>query len=251
VVEAVISVADLHKSYKRVRAVDGVCLAVRGGEAYGLLGPNGSGKSTTMHALVGIVRPTGGTATICGFDSRSLEARRLLGFVPDDLGMPETLSGWEFLDFVRGLYGVRDRSRAEILTRVLGLEGALGRLIEEYSHGMKKKLRVVAALVHEPRALVLDEPFGGLDPEAVINLKRLISVEKNKGTAVFVATHDLLAAQHYCDRIGILSDGALVAEGTVDRLFERFGSDSLEEVFLKASGLLDRSREVETCLQHL
>jgi ABC-2 type transport system ATP-binding protein len=116
---------------------------------------------------------------------------------------------------------------------------------------MKKKLRLAAALLHGPKALVLDEPFGGLDPEAVINLKRLISSEKEKGTAVFVATHDLLAAQHYCDRIGILSDGALVAEGTTDQLFERFGSDSLEEVFLKASKLLDRSREVETYLQHL
>jgi ABC-2 type transport system ATP-binding protein len=251
VVEAVISVADLHKSYKNVRAVDGVSLEVRGGEAYGLLGPNGSGKSTTLHALVGIVKPTGGTATISGFDSRSLEAKRLLGFVPDDLGMPETLSGREFLDFVRSLYGVLDRSRAEILTRVLGLEGSLGRLIEEYSHGMKKKLRVVAALLHEPEAFVLDEPFGGLDPEAVINLKRLISSEKQRGTAVFVATHDLLAAEHYCDRIGILSDGALVAEGTTDELFERFGTGSLEEVFLKASKLLGRSREVETYIQHL
>ena len=250
-VEALISVTDLRKSYKEVRAVDGVSLEVRGGEAYGLLGPNGSGKSTTLHALVGIVRPSGGTATISGFDSRSLEAKSLLGFVPDDLGMPETLTGGEFLDFVRSLYGVRDRTRAEILTRILGLEDALGRLVEEYSHGMKKKLRVVAALVHEPKALVLDEPFGGLDPEAAINLKRLISSEKKKGTAVFVATHDLLSAEHYCDRIGILSDGALVAEGTRDQLFERFDSDSLEEVFLKASRLLDRSREVETYLQHL
>jgi ABC-2 type transport system ATP-binding protein len=251
VVEAVISVTDLHKSYKNLRAVNGVSLEVRGGEAYGLFGPNGSGKSTALHALVDIVRPTGGTTTICGFDSRSPEAKRLLVLVPDELGMPETLSGGEFLDFVRSLYGVRDRSRAEVLVRVLGLEGALGRLIDEYSHGMKKKLRVVAALLHGPRVLVLDEPFGGLDPEAVINLKRLISSEKEKGTAVFVATHDLLAAQHYCDRIGILSDGMLVAEGTTDQLFERFGSDSLEEVFLKASKLLDRSREVETYLQHL
>jgi ABC-2 type transport system ATP-binding protein len=251
VVEAVISVADLRKSYREVRAVNGVSLEVRGGEAYGLLGPNGSGKSTILHALVGIVRPTGGASTISGFDSRTLEARRLLGFVPDDLGLPETLSGGEFLDFVRGLYGVRDRSRAEVLTRVLGMEGALGRLIEEYSHGMKKKLRMVAALLHGPEALVLDEPFGGLDPEAVINLKRLISSEKRKGTAVFVATHDLLAAEHYCDRIGILSDGALVAEGTTNQLFDRFGTDSLEEVFLKASRLLDRSREVENYLQHL
>jgi ABC-type multidrug transport system ATPase subunit len=130
VVEAVISVTDLRKSYKKVRAVNGVSLEVRGGEAYGLLGPNGSGKSTTLHALVGIVRPTGGTATICGFDSRSVEAKSLLGFVPDDLGMPETLSGGEFLDFVRTLYGVGDRSRAEILTKVLGLEGALARQVD-------------------------------------------------------------------------------------------------------------------------
>lgn len=247
----VVRVDQLRKSYRGVEAVRGVSFEVGGGEIYGLLGPNGSGKSTTLHALVDIIRPTSGYLEVCGHRSSTLQAKRLFGFIPDDLSMPETLSGGEFLLFVRRLYGVETTSRMEALIEIFGLRGALHRLIEEYSHGMKKKLQITASLLHSPRALILDEPFRGLDPETVINLKRLLSIERGRGAGLLVATHDLSIAQRHCDRIGIISEGRVVAEGAVDELLGRFDTDSLEEVFLRASGLLDKRNGLEKYFSHL
>jgi ABC-2 type transport system ATP-binding protein len=247
----VIRVEGLRKRYRDVEAVRGVSLEVGGGEIYGLLGPNGSGKSTTLHALVGIIQPTSGELEVCGHRSETLQAKATFGFVPDDLSMPETLSGEEFLTFIKRLYRVEDRGRMDALIEIFGLREALHRLIEEYSHGMKKKLQITASLLHAPKALILDEPFRGLDPEAVINLKQLLSIEKRKGVGLFVATHDLLMAQQYCDRIGIISEGRIVAEGSVNELLKRFDAASLEEVFLKASGLLDKRSRLEEHFEHL
>ncbi len=247
----VLRVDQLRKRYRGVEAVRGVSFEVKGGEIYGLLGPNGSGKSTTLHALVGIIQPTSGDLEVCGHRSHTTRAKHLFGFIPDDLSMPETLSGEEFLTFIRRLYGVDDKGRMDALIEIFGLREALHRLIEEYSHGMKKKLQITASLLHNPKALVLDEPFRGLDPEAVINLKQLLSIEKGRGTGLLVATHDLLMAQRYCDRIGIISEGRVVAEGAVDELLGRFGTNSLEDVFLRASGLLDKRSRLEKHFEHL
>jgi ABC-2 type transport system ATP-binding protein len=247
----IIRVVKLRKRYRDTEAVRGVSLEVGGGEIYGLLGPNGSGKSTTLHALVGIIRPTSGELEVCGHRSGTIRAKASFGFIPDDLSMPETLSGEELLTFIKRLYRVEDESRTEALVEIFGLREALHRLIEEYSHGMKKKLQITASLLHNPRALILDEPFRGLDPEAVINLKQLLSIEKRKGTGLLVATHDLLMAQHYCDRIGIISEGTVVAEGSVNELLKRFDSGSLEDVFLRASGLLDKRGRLEEHFEHL
>jgi ABC-2 type transport system ATP-binding protein len=247
----VLEISHLHKKYGGVEAVRDVSFEVRGGEIYGLLGPNGSGKSTTLHSLVGIVRPTSGDLEVCGHPADTLEAKRLFGFVPDDLGVPEALSGGEFLTFVRRLYRAEDETRLDALVEIFDMRGALHKLIEEYSHGMKRKLQIIAALAHGPRALIMDEPFRGLDPEATMNLKHLVSTERARGRAVLVATHDLLMAQHYCDRIGIISRGEVVAEGAVRELLSRFGTGSLEDVFLKASGLIDRKNEIEQYFDHL
>lgn len=247
----VLRVDQLRKSYRGVEAVRGISFEVRGGEIYGLLGPNGSGKSTTLHALVDIIQPTSGHLEVCGHRSSTIEAKHLFGFIPDDLSMPETLSGREFLAFIRRLYGVKDKGRMDALIEIFVLREALPRLIEEYSHGMKKKLQITASLLHGPKALILDEPFRGLDPEAVINLKRLLSIEKERGTGLLVATHDLSMAQRYCDRIGIISKGELVTEGAINELLGRFDTDSLEEVFLRASGLLDKRSGLEKHFGHL
>ncbi|HSL00825.1 MAG TPA: ABC transporter ATP-binding protein [Rubrobacteraceae bacterium] len=247
----VLRVGHLRKSYRGVDAVRDISFEVRDGEIYGLIGPNGSGKSTTLHALVDIIQPTSGCLEVCGHRASTIRAKQLFGFVPDDLDMPETLSGGEFLAFIRRLYGVTDTGRMDALIEIFGLREALHRLIEEYSHGMKKKLQITASLLHYPRALILDEPFRGLDPEAAISLKRLLSIERARGTGLLAATHDLSMAQRYCDRIGIISGGDLVAEGAVPELLGRFDTDSLEEVFLRASGLLDKRSGLEEHFGHL
>lgn len=247
----VLEVERLRKDYRGVQAVREVTFRVESGEIYGLIGPNGSGKSTTLHSIVGIVRPTSGRIGICGFPADTAEAKVRLGFVPDDLDMPVALTGREFLDFVRRLCRGEDGDRPRALVEVFGLRDSLGRLIEEYSHGMKKKLHIIAALAHGPRVVVLDEPFRGLDPEAAINLRRLLGREKAGGASVLLATHDLLMAQQDCDSIGIISGGEMVAQGPVGKLLEDFGSDSLDDVFLKASGLLGRKRELERHFEHI
>jgi ABC-2 type transport system ATP-binding protein len=250
-VRPVLRIDRLRKSYGDLEAVRGISFEVGGGEIYGLLGPNGSGKSTTLHALVGIIRQTSGDLEVCGYKSHTVRAKHLFGFVPDDLSMPETLSGAEFLDFIRRLYAVEKSVRLDALIEIFGLSETLHRLIEEYSHGMKKKLQIAASLLHNPRALILDEPFRGLDPEAAISLKRLLSLERERGTGLLVATHDLPLAQRYCDRIGVIAEGRIVAEGAVNELLGRFETDSLEEVFLRASGLLERRSGLERHFEHL
>ncbi len=244
--KSVLTIDHLHKSYKNIEAVKDLSLEVQSGEVYGLLGPNGSGKSTTLHSIVGMVRPSSGTISIDGHHADSIGAKRVFGFVPDDVGMPESLTGREYLTFVRRLYGIGDAARAEALVEIFDIGPALGRLIEEYSHGMKKKLQIAAALVHDPELLILDEPFRGLDPEAVINLKHLISIEKERGTGILIATHDLLMAQHYCDRVAVISKGRIAVEDSVPALLLEYGTGSLEDVFLRASGLIDRRDEIES-----
>lgn len=246
-----LKVDRLRKNYKGVEAVKDVSFRVEGGETYGLLGPNGSGKSTTLHSIVGVVQPTSGSLEVCGYPADTVRAKERLGFVPDDLSMPEALTGREFLAFVQRLYREDNEGRARALVEIFGLRGALGRLIEEYSHGMKKKLQIVAALAHSPRVAILDEPFRGLDPEAAINLRHLLANEKARGCGILIATHDLLMARQDCDLIGIISEGKMVIQGPVEALLRDFETDSLEDVFLRASGLLDRRKEIEKHFKHL
>lgn len=246
-----LKVNQLRKSYRGVEAVKDVSFLVKGGETYGLLGPNGSGKSTTLHSIVGIVQPTSGSLEVCGYPADTVRAKEQLGFVPDDLSMPEALTGQEFLAFLQRLYGAENEGRTQALVEIFGLRDALGRLIEEYSHGMKKKLQIAAALAHSPQVVILDEPFRGLDPEAAINLRHLLVNEKARGSAILIATHDLLMAQQDCDSIGIISEGNMVVQGPVEALLRNFETDSLEDVFLRASGLLDRRKDLEKYFEHL
>lgn len=246
-----LKVDRLCKDYRGLEAVKDVSFRVEGGETYGLLGPNGSGKSTTLHSITGVVRPTSGSLEVCGYPADTVEAKERLGFVPDDLSMPETLTGREFLTFVQRLYGAENEGRSRALVEIFGLREALGRLVEEYSHGMKKKLQIVAALAHGPKVVILDEPFRGLDPEAAINLRHLLASEKARGTGILIATHDLLMARQDCDSIGIISGGKMVVQGSVEALLRDFATGSLEDVFLRASGLLDRRKELEEYFEHL
>src|SRR6266542_2258678 len=232
-----LDVERLVKRYRNLTAVAGVSFSVHRGETCGLLGPNGSGKSSTLHAVVGVVPPSDGRVRIAGHPADSPAAKRHLGFVPDDLRLPAGLTGAELLALVERLQPAADRSLMDFLVDLLGLGTALSRLVGEYSHGMQRKLQLVAALLHRPELLVLDEPFLGLDPEAALVLR-----------AVLIATHDLLAAERYCDQVVILSEGRVVAEGPPDGLLARYGASSLEGVFLVATGLKERVQAARTRL---
>ncbi len=233
-----IEVRRLVKSYGRVRAVDDVSFEVTGGEVVALLGPNGAGKSTTIKAITGLLRPTGGAVSVGGHDLEHspLAAKALLGYVPDRPYLYQKLTGRELLRFLARLRRVPEgESRAEGWLRRFGLERSANELIETYSHGMRQKLTFAAALLHDPPALVIDEPMVGLDPRAARDVRQLMRARADEGGAVLLTTHSMDVAEAVADRVLLLHLGRVVASGSMDDLRARVGSDdaSLEAIFLQ------------------
>jgi ABC-2 type transport system ATP-binding protein len=235
----VIEISDLVKRFGRKVAVDGLSLRVEPGEIFAILGPNGAGKTTTMKIMAGLLRPTSGSARIGGFDtvSQSVESKRLLAYIPDEPYLYDKLTGREFMYFVGDLYGmtrseIDDRSRD--LIEVFEMGSYLDELAEGYSHGMKQRVVVSAALLHRPKALVIDEPTVGLDPRSSRHMRELLRrLARENGSAVFMSTHVLPVAEQLADRVGIMDRGRLLACATPGEIKGMAGSESLEETFLK------------------
>ena len=217
------------------RAVDGLSLVVRAGEIYGFIGHNGAGKSTTIRAVCGVMDFDGGSIRVAGHDVRAqaLEAKRRMAYLPDNPEPYPFMTGAQFISLTADLYGVGARERAARAQRyaaLFGMEKSLGELAGAYSHGMKQKLMLIAALVHQPSLLVLDEPFVGLDPEASFRLKEVMRALCAQGSAIFFSTHVLEVAEKLCSRVGILRAGRLIAEGTPEEIGQ---GRSLEDVFME------------------
>jgi len=240
--DILIETLDLAKRFGDKVAVDKVNLQVRAGEIFGFLGPNGAGKTTTIKMIVGLLQPTSGAVRVAGHDVQTepLAAKAASGFVPDAPNLYTKLSARELLHFVGELYDVEPvmvERRIEELLRLFDLTAAADDLIDSYSHGMRQKVSLAAALVHDPRVLVLDEPTVGLDPKSARLIKDLLRQLAQRGAAVFLSTHILEIAERMCDRIGIINRGALVAVGTMDELRAMGqGTSSLEDIFLSLTG---------------
>jgi ABC-2 type transport system ATP-binding protein len=246
-----LAVDQVSKRFRDLWAVDRVSFRVRPGETFGLLGPNGSGKSTTLHMVTGLLRPTSGAIRLCGVAVGSKESRRHLGFAPDDLPLPVALTGEEYLALHRRLRG-EESDRADLaIAEALGLAGHLDKLLGEYSHGMKRKLQLTAALSHRPNLLVLDEPYRGLDPESSALLRSTLNVFTSRGGSVVVATHDMLRAELGCDEVAILHRGRVAVVGAPELLCAQFGVAGLEEVFLISTGIRELQRERAEALNEL
>jgi len=235
-----IELHGLTKRFGDLVAVDHLDLTVQPGELFGFLGPNGAGKTTTIKMCTGLLTPTEGTALIAGHDIRrdGTAARALIGYVPDTPNLYHKLTGREFVRFVADIYRVdparRERRLAELL-EMLGLTEAADELIETYSHGMKQKTVLAAALIHDPKVLFLDEPTQGLDPRSARLVKEVLRALCQRGATVFMSTHILEVAERICDRVGIIYKGRLVALGTMEEL--RHGADqTLEDIFLEVTG---------------
>ena len=216
------------------RAVNGLSLRVRPGEIYGFIGHTGSGKSTTIRAVCGVMDFDGGTITVDGMDVRTqaLACKQRIAYIPDNPDLSEFMTGKQYIALIADLYGVAQAERDELTARyaaLFGMQDSLGELIGAYSHGMKQKTALIAALVHRPRLMVLDEPFVGLDPEASFHLKAVMRELCDAGSAIFFSTHVLEVAQKLCDRVAIIRAGHLVAEGAMQ---EVVGSGTLEDVFM-------------------
>ncbi|TMQ66514.1 MAG: ABC transporter ATP-binding protein [Candidatus Eisenbacteria bacterium] len=238
-------IVALTRRYGRLTAVDQVDLEVRNGEIVGFLGPNGAGKTTTLKVCAGLLKADQGQVTIAGasLEREPRRARSRLGFVPDRPFLYDRLSAFEFVEFVGALYDVpaaRVWERAEQLFERLGLGAAANDRIETYSHGMRQKASVAAALVHDPPLALLDEPLTGLDPRAARALKDLLRERAARGLGVLVSTHLLEVAERLCDRVVILHRGRVIAQGTLDELRGARSQASLEDVFLELTSADER-----------
>jgi ABC-2 type transport system ATP-binding protein len=234
----VIDIRGLVKRYDRRTAVDGLTLQVPAGSCYALLGPNGAGKTTTVKVLTGLVRPDQGRVFVAGHDIRLSgdAARGQLGYVPDQPYLYEKLSGREFLVFVGRMYGLPvpdvQKGIAELAER-FELLPFMDELAESYSHGMRQRVVFASALLHRPKVLVVDEPTVGLDPKSIRLIKDLLREQAKRGAAVLMSTHILDVAEAVADRVGIMSHGRLLAEGSPAEIRSRVGSGaSLEDAFL-------------------
>lgn len=235
-----VTMTGLRKEYESLVAVEGLDLTISRGEFFCFLGPNGAGKTTTIKMLTGLVRPTAGSATICGFDilENPTEAKRRIGYIPDHPYLYEKLTGRDFFRFVGDLFGVprpiQEQRREEFFAQ-FQLTHATDRLIENYSHGMRQKLVISASLMHQPDVIIVDEPLVGLDPRSAKTVKELFKQQTREGKTVFLSTHLLGIAEELADRIGIFNRGHLQFLGTVDELRHQFnrGDAGLEELFLE------------------
>lgn len=237
-----IRLTHVSKTYAKsdVKAVDDISLEINDGEIFGFLGPNGAGKSTTIKMITGILTPSEGAIEVDGVNiaDNPIAAKQQIGFVPDNHETYETLKGTEYLNFVGAMYGVNGETLATRIRHyadVFELTDALPNLISSYSHGMKQKLMIIAALIHQPKVWILDEPMTGLDPQSAFKLKQLMREHADNGNTVFFSSHVIDVVEKVCDRIAIIDHGKIVAVDTLDSI--RNNPDvSLEDIFLTVTG---------------
>lgn len=234
-----LTIKHLTKSYAKseVKALDDLNLELKPGEIFGFLGPNGAGKTTAIKILTGILNFEEGDVSINGFDIRkdSISAKKNIGYVSDSHVIYDKLTGREYVNFLADIYGVdiaTRRERADKMVELFHLKDAFDSPIRTYSHGMKQKISIIGALIHDPKLWVLDEPLTGLDPQSAFELKSLMREHCNKGNTVFFSTHILEVAEKICDRVGIIVKGKLHIVGTLEEVKAASKDSSLEEIFL-------------------
>lgn len=241
--KVLIQTDGLSKYYAKgkIKAVDDLYLEIREGETFGLLGPNGAGKTTTVHLLNGILKPTKGTATIKDFDllTQKTEIKRISGLLAESAGLFDKLSAEEFLEYMGALYKIKGKVLKERITELLNIFDLTDRkdyLLEGYSSGMRQKVLLAAALIHDPEILYLDEPTASLDPRAAHMVKELIKELTRLGKTIIICSHLLPLVEEVCERIGIIFNGNLIAIGTTQELMEESNTNSLEEAFIALTG---------------
>lgn len=237
-----IELVGLEKQYSNIKAVNKINLTVNKGEVFGFLGPNGAGKTTTIKMIVGILRPTSGTVAVDGIDVAKdpINAKKVMGFIPDRPYIYEKLTAMEFLMFISGLFNMdqkQARAKAKELLAMFELQRWEDELVEQFSHGMRQRLIMSAAFLHQPKLIVVDEPMVGLDPKGARLVKKLFKEAAMAGMTIFMSTHTLEVAQEVCDRIAIINQGNIIACGTMEELRQKNGSDQgLEQIFLGLTG---------------
>ena len=230
-----LDIKNLTKTYGDKKAVDSLSLHIAPGEIYGFIGHNGAGKTTTLKSVAGILQFDEGEIKTGGVSvkEKPLECKKMLAYIPDNPDIYEFMTGIKYLNFVADIFGVGAKEREERIRKyadLFELTKDLAEPVSSYSHGMRQKLAVVSAWLHEPKLILMDEPFVGLDPKAAHTLKEMMREFCSKGNAIFFSTHVLEVAEKICDKVAIIKNGRLIRSGTME---EVRGDDSLEEVFLE------------------
>ena len=230
-----LEIRNLTKSFGEKKAVDNLSLEIKPGEIYGFIGHNGAGKTTTLKSVAGILQFDEGEIKIGGISIKEdpIACKRMLAYIPDNPDIYEFMTGIKYLNFIADIFGVGAKERQERIKKyadLFELTKDLAEPVSAYSHGMKQKLAVISAWLHEPKLIIMDEPFVGLDPKASHILKEMMREFCDKGNAIFFSTHVLEVAQKLCDKVAIIKNGKLIRSGTME---EVRGDDSLEEVFLE------------------
>lgn len=230
-----LKIENLTKIYGEKKAVDNLTLHIRSGEIYGFIGHNGAGKTTTLKSVVGILKFDGGEIYVDGVSVKEnpIECKKKIAYIPDNPDLYDFMSGIKYLNFIADIYGISTEKRNESIKKyadVFGLTENLASPIASYSHGMKQKLAIISAWIHDPKLIIMDEPFVGLDPKASHDLKIMMREVCDNGGAIFFSTHVLEVAEKLCDKVAIIKNGALIKSGTME---EVKGDDSLEDVFLE------------------
>ena len=235
----ILEIKNYSKTYgEGKRAADNVSLIVESGDIYGFIGHNGAGKSTTIRAIVGVLDFTEGEILIDGHSVKSepMECKKITAYIPDNPDLYENLTGIQYLNFIADVFEISAKDREDRIKKyadTFEITESLGDLIGSYSHGMKQKLAIISALIHEPKLMVMDEPFVGLDPKAAFLLKGIMHDMCEKGSAIFFSTHVLDVAEKLCNKVAIIKKGRIIASGTMEELTE---GHSLEETFLESEG---------------
>lgn len=243
-----IEVRDLTKSYGRVKAVRDISFTAYPGAVLGLLGPNGAGKSTTIKSITGLIRPSQGTVRLAGHDvvKEAVAAKAKLGYVPDRPYLYQKLTGRELLRFLSGLREVEDGERkAQQWLEFFSLQDFANELIETYSHGMRQKLTFIAALLHDPEVLIIDEPMVGLDPRAAKQVRQLMVDYAAKGNTVLLTTHSMEVAEAVANRVIVVNKGQIAGEGDLETLRHSTGQGNLEEIFMRLTEEEAQTQEPE------
>jgi ABC-2 type transport system ATP-binding protein len=236
--KAILEIKGYTKSYgEGKKAADNVTLTVESGDIYGFIGHNGAGKSTTIRAVVGVLDFSEGDIYIDGHSVKDepIECKKITAYIPDNPDLYENLTAIQYLDFIADVFEIDEAKRKEVIKKyadMFEITDSLGDLISSYSHGMKQKLAIISAFIHEPKLIVMDEPFVGLDPKASYTLKQIMHDLCDKGIAIFFSTHVLDVAQKLCNKVAIIKQGKIIDSGNME---DMIGNQSLEEVFLEVA----------------
>ncbi len=246
---AVVAIKDLTKVYGELTALDHLSLSLERGQILGLIGPNGAGKTTTIKILVGLARPTSGSAHIAGCDCvrQPKKIKRLVGYMPDAFGSYDNMRVWEYLDFFGAAFGIRRSRRVKRIDEVMDISGSTymrDRYVESLSHGMKQRVGIARTLLHDPSVLILDEPANGLDPQARIEMRQILLRLAELGKTLIVTSHILPELSRICDQVAILNGGRLEASGSLEEIMRNVSQLRSIEVQLVASEQLSRAAEI-------